>query len=100
MLTMASESATITVDDLELDPLKVSIARISEEELDEMNRTDLAQMIRLSGAFASQDWIDCAECLDHTDLDRLAVLSRRRCREDINAVYEKHGKRIPFVNNG
>jgi hypothetical protein len=98
MLTTISESATATADELELDPLKVSIARISEEELDEMNRADLARMIRLSGVFASQDWIDCAECLDHTDLDRLAMLSRRRCREDINAVYERHGKRVPFVN--
>lgn len=79
-----------------VDPLKLWVARLSLETLEAMPRNDLARVIRWSGAFASQEWISFVECLDHSDLDRLAYLAYRHCRSEINAVYELNGRQWPF----
>ncbi len=80
---------------LDLDPLKVSIARLTAEELRAMNRLDLIEVVRLSGAFSTGEWAHQAEDLDQEGLDRLVFLARGRCRYEVIAVYRRWGRQVP-----
>lgn len=87
----------VPVGPLDLDPLKVSIARLTVEELRAMDRLDLVEVVRLSGAFSAGDWAHQVESMDQEDLDRLVFLARGCCRHDVIAVYRQWGSEVPIL---
>lgn len=87
----------VSVGPLDLDPLKVSIARLTAEELRAMNRLDLVEVVRLSGAFSAGEWVQQAEDMDQEDLDRLVFLARGCCRHEVIAVYRRWGRQVPSL---
>lgn len=82
---------------LDLDPLKVSIARLTIEELRAMNRPDLLEVVRLSGAFSVREWAQQVETMNQENLDRLVFLARGCCRHEVIAIYRRWGREVPFL---
>lgn len=89
------------LDSVELcrDALKVAIAVLSDEDIGRMRPHELADVIKLSGVFSSRVWNRQLQFMESEDLNRLAFLARRSCRHDVNAVYERRGRRGPFLND-
>lgn len=85
--------------DLCLAPLKVTVARLSNEDIRRMKRQALIEVIKFSGAFSSRGWVKQLPFMDYEDLDRLAFLARRCCRHEVNTAYEERGRRVPFLND-
>src|SRR5690242_17072427 len=74
--------------DLCLDPLKVAVARLSDQDIRRMKSRELIDVIKFSDVFSSRTWFQQLRFMDYEDLNRLAYLARRACRHEINAAYE------------
>lgn len=81
-----------------LDPLKVAIARLSDNDIRQMRPRELAEVVKFSGELSSRDWFKQLRFMEHDDLIRLAFLARRGCQHEVNAAYQRRGQRIPFVD--
>lgn len=79
-------------------PIMFSVALQPDETISGMNRAELIDLIRLAdlppmyeGAFQRLDF------LGRPDLERLAFLTRRCCRNHINSYIQCLGKSAPFI---
>lgn len=96
-----TDEATVDVSDFpaELNPVRVSIARTTDDELTTMSRADLIDLLSFS-ALASQ-FAQCTDVLQElphsgrAGLHLLAMLARRRCRDEVNAICESRGLPLP-----
>jgi hypothetical protein len=83
----------------QINPIWVSIARITDDELLRMSAADLSDLLRFS-ALTSQ-FSQCTDFLRElpqsgkSGLHLLAMLARRRCRDEINSICESRGFPLP-----
>lgn len=78
--------------------LKVAIARLSDQHVQQMRPLQLVDLVKSSGVFSSREWFQQLQFMEHDDLKRLAYLARRSCRREINTAYEHRGWRVPFLD--
>ncbi len=84
-------------EEFALDPVKVSIARLSSGEIQRMNRLDLIDLVAFSELlFLSPEKLRHLRLIDQDELKMLALLARRSCRHLVNSSYKKWGGRTPF----
>lgn len=84
-------------EEFALDPVKVSIARLSAVDIHRMNRLDLIDLVAFSELlFLSPEKLQHLRFMDQAELKMLAFLSRRSCRHLVNSSYIKWGGRAPF----
>lgn len=83
-------------DELCLDPLQVSIARLSVEDIRTMSDADLVELANLSGLFAAREWTNYIQFMARDELSQTAFLARRLCRHRVNSVYQRSGRQTPF----
>lgn len=82
---------------LPLDTLKVSISRLSDADVDQMNRKDLIDLVKFSGLEPlSNDGRAHLAYLDDQELKRLACLARYVCRRSVDSAYIDRGMQSPF----
>lgn len=86
-----------TSDQFALDPVKVSIARLSGGEIQRMERRDLIDLVAFADLwFMSRRKLHRLPFMEQPELEWLALLARRSCRDLVNSCYEKWGRRAPF----
>ncbi len=81
---------------VELSPVMMSIARTTDDEISKMNNRDLIEMLEYSKVVSH--WATYLRDVPHSGLAGLrllAVLARRRCREEVNIVCQCRGFPIP-----
>lgn len=78
-----------------LDPVKVAIARFSDEEIQEMNHFELVELTKFARVFSSRE-MDSLRFTEHDGLARTAFLARRLCRQDVNDAYRRRGREVPY----
>lgn len=84
-------------EEFALDPVKVSIARLSAVDIHRMNRLDLIDLVAFSELlFLSPEKLQHLRFMDQAELKMLAFLSRRSCRHLVNSSYIKWGGQAPF----
>lgn len=77
-----------------INPVRVSISRFTDDELAQMSASDLVDLLAYS-SLVSQ-WADLLRelpCAGRNGLHRLALLARRRCRDEMESMYL--GKGLP-----
>jgi hypothetical protein len=87
--------------DDQINPVRASIARISDEEICAMSAADLAELLRFSPDTPPQ--AELPQELSRTGRPGLriqALLARLRCREEINAICERRGFPAPRYSLG
>jgi hypothetical protein len=92
----AATSNRATEPRLQVNPVRVSISRITDDELAQMSANDLVDLLAYS-SFVSQ-WADLLRELPsagRNGLYRLALLARRRCRDEIESMYLQKGLPLP-----
>jgi hypothetical protein len=81
---------------LQVSPVRVCISRITDDELAQMSANDLVDLLAYS-SLVSQ-WADLLRELPsagRNGLLRLALLARRRCRDEIESLYFRKGLPSP-----
>ena len=79
-----------------VNPVRISIARITDLELTQMTAKDLIDLLMFSGWVP--EWADLVRDLPRSGrggLQLLALLARRRCREELNVFCESRGLPMP-----
>jgi len=79
-----------------INPVRTSIARITDDELTKMTAKDLIDLLMFSGWVP--EWADLMRDLPKSGrggLQLLALLARRRCREELNVFCEGRGLPAP-----
>lgn len=80
-----------------LEPVKVSIARLSGIEIQQMDRRDLIDLVAFAEIwFVSRTKLQQLHSMEQPELGWLALLARRSCRDLVNSCYEKWGCRAPI----
>lgn len=82
-----------------LDPWKVAIARLTNDEMKQLPRYELIHLTTASRVFSGRSWVDQLGLMDREGLELLAVLVRQSFRHDVNAVYREWEQPIPCWNN-
>jgi hypothetical protein len=76
----------------------LSIARQPDKEIVRMDRSDLIDLIRRADLPpVNEQTMKRLDWLDRTGLERLAFLTRRCCRNQINSYYQHLGRPAPFI---
>lgn len=83
-------------NELCLDPLQVSIARLSVTDIRTMSDADLVELANLSGLFSSREWTHYIQFMARDELCQTAFLARRLCRQKVNSTYRRGGRQTPF----
>ena len=82
-----------------LNPVRMAIARTTDQELSQMSPTDLEDLVTFSAA--ASDFEPFSGALDElpnsgrSGLHLKAMLARRRCRDDISAACRTRGLTMP-----
>lgn len=79
-------------------PVMLSVARQPDTKIVRMDRSDLIDLIR--GADlppVNEETMERLDWLDRADLERLAFLTRRCCRNQINSYYQHLGRPALFI---
>lgn len=79
-----------------LDVLKIAIARLTDDEIRRMKDLDLFELARLSGFFSTRELMSYLRFMEHDKLEQTAFLTRRLCRQKVNAAYQQRGSTVPF----
>lgn len=82
-------------DNLQVNPVRISISRITDDELAKMSTRDLVDLLAFS-SLVSQ-WADLLRELPRggkSGLQLLASLARRRCRDEMDSICATRG--LPF----
>lgn len=79
-------------------PVKFFVALHADERIAGMSRTELIDLIRLSDLppVCNGTW-ERLKYLERGDLERLAFLTRRCCRNQINSYSHHVGRSAPFI---
>lgn len=86
-----------TLGEFALDPVKVSIARISSGEIQRMDRRDLIDMVAFAElGFMSRTRLQRLALMEQPELESLACMARRSCRDLVNSCYRNWGSRPRF----
>jgi hypothetical protein len=81
-------------------PIMFSVALQPDETITGMNRAELIDLIRLADLPPTcEDAFQRLDFLGRTDLERLAFLTRRCCRNQINSYSQFLGKSAPFIGD-
>ena len=75
-----------------LDPMQVAIARFSDDEIRQMKRLDLVELIKTSRVFLTRQWMTSLRFMEYDELKQMAFLARRLCRQDVNAALRRQGR--------
>ncbi len=79
-----------------VNPVRVSIARFTDDDLTRMTAKDLIDLLMFSGWIP--EWADLVRDLPRSGrggLQILALLARRRCREELRLFCESRGLPTP-----
>lgn len=82
--------------ELGLEPLRVSVAQLSDEDIRRLDDVESVAFVKLSGLFSTREWV---QFMDQDELEQMAFQARRLCREEVNAAYKKRGTPAPFTDD-
>ena len=92
---LSAEAATSK--DPALTPVRVSISRLSDVEIEQMNHDDLLDVVTFSGLLdLSPRKRRQLRVSDRVELELLVNFSRQFCRSIVNTHHEKWGWPAPF----
>lgn len=80
----------------QLNPVRISIARLTDQELAVMSAHELVELLACSAMVAQ--WAELLRELPkagRSGLLRLAILARRRCRDEIESIHDQYGRPTP-----
>ncbi len=81
-----------------LDPVRVAIARFSDEDILRLDSFELADLLKLSGMFSSREWRYALTSMGGDELRLTAFLARRFCRKELNNAYQRRGRQVAYAN--
>ncbi len=83
-----------------LDPVKVAISRLSDSEVEQMDRNELVSIVKISGLDHMCNETDThLQFADEHRLRMLACLARCVCQRAIHSAYIERGQPSPFLGH-